>query len=58
MPTKKEIVGQGVDKITEKVFAVKAIEDTINNLIVMFEQVTHWKVKNNPVLLDIDDRYR
>ena len=58
MPTKKEIIHQGVDKITEKIFAVKTLEDTINQLICFFEQTMHWTVKNKPFKLDIDDKYR
>lgn len=44
--------------ITDKIMTVSATEKAINTLIELFEYATHWKVKNKPIKLDIDDRFK
>jgi len=51
-------IQRGTTMITDKMMTVNATEKAINTLIELFEYATHWKVKNKPIKLDIDDRFK
>jgi len=57
MSTKDFQVELGVDRLTQKIFGVKAVEDTINKLLDFFQDATHLKVKNKPFKMELEDRY-
>ena len=51
-------IQRGTTLITDKLMTVNATEKAINTLVELFEYATHWKVKNKPIKLDIDDRFK
>lgn len=51
-------IQRGTTMITDKLLTVSATERAINTLIELFEFATHWKVKNKPFRLEIDDRFK
>ena len=58
MSAKEHHIQTGVDRLTERIFKVKAVEDAINQLLDFFQEATHLRVKNKPFKLELEDRYR